>query len=199
MRPYNTNNVMYYKFNYPLYEYKYIYVCMYVCIDQSSLESDYKRKLMDDFGITFNSLFTLTNMPIKRFADLLFRTGELEAYMTLLVNNFNPAAVNGVMCRNTLSVGWDGSVYDCDFNQQLAISLGEISTDQRLDQEEGLNSSTASASASARKFKSADIDLWMIFQSPVDLHRFGCTAGAGSLSGNCCLGLKGRRSRGNRS
>ena len=162
----------------------FMYVCMYVCIDQSSLESDYKRKLMDDFGITFNSLFTLTNMPIKRFADLLFRTGELEAYMTLLVNNFNPAAVNGVMCRNTLSVGWDGSVYDCDFNQQLAISLGEISTDQRLDQEEGLNSSTASASASARKFKSVfDIDsVDDILQEPiaVDLHCFGCTAGAGS-------------------
>ena len=160
----------------------FMYVCMYVCIDQSSLESDYKRKLMDDFGITFNSLFTLTNMPIKRFADLLFRTGELEAYMTLLVNNFNPAAVNGVMCRNTLSVGWDGSVYDCDFNQQLAISLGEISTDQRLDQEEGLNSS--SASASARKFKSVfDIDsVDDILQEPiaVDLHCFGCTAGAGS-------------------
>lgn len=152
--------------------------------DQSSLESDYKKKLMDDFGITFNSLFTLTNMPIKRFADLLFRTGELEAYMTLLVNNFNPAAVNGVMCRNTLSVSWDGSVYDCDFNQQLAISLGEISTDQRLDQEEGLNSSTASDSASARKFKSVfDIDsVDDILQEPiaVDLHCFGCTAGAGS-------------------
>ena len=131
---------------------------------------------MEDFGISFNSLFTLTNMPIKRFADLLFRTGELEAYMTLLVNNFNPAAVEGVMCRDTLSVGWDGSIYDCDFNQQLAIGLGEVN--QQLDQEVVLDS------MSSRRFKSVfDIDsVEDILKEPiaVDLHCFGCTAGAGS-------------------
>ena len=66
-------------------------------------------------------LFTITNMPIKRFADFLHRRGELEEYMDLLVRNFNPAAVGAVMCRSTISVGWDGKVYDCDFNQQLGM------------------------------------------------------------------------------
>ena len=96
--------------------------------------------------------------------------------MTLLVNNFNPAAVNGVMCRDTLSVGWDGSIYDCDFNQQLAIGLGEIN--QPLDQE------TRAAPSDSRKFKSVyDVNsVQDILEEPiaVDLHCFGCTAGAGS-------------------
>ena len=131
---------------------------------------------MEDFGISFNSLFTLTNMPIKRFADLLFRTGELEAYMTLLVNNFNPAAVEGVMCRDTLSVGWDGSIYDCDFNQQLAIGLGEVN--QQLNQEIALDPLSASRLKSVFDIDSVED----ILKEPiaVDLHCFGCTAGAGS-------------------
>ncbi len=96
--------------------------------------------------------------------------------MTLLVNNFNPAAVEGVMCRDTLSVGWDGSIYDCDFNQQLAIGLGEVN--QELDQE------VVPESLSTRKIKSVfDIDsVDNVLKEPiaVDLHCFGCTAGAGS-------------------
>ena len=79
---------------------------------------------MELFGIRFDRLITITNMPIKRFAHALARDGEHEAYMALLVNHFNPATVPELMCRSTLSVGWDGRVYDCDFNQMLEIPLG---------------------------------------------------------------------------
>jgi len=89
--------------------------------DQTELEADYKRELSGHFGITFRRLFTITNMPIARFKSWLKNSGELEAYMELLVSAFNPAAVDGLMCRNTLSIGWQGEVYDCDFNQQLGM------------------------------------------------------------------------------
>jgi radical SAM/Cys-rich protein len=89
--------------------------------DQAELESDYKRELKNQFGIDFHHLCTITNMPIGRFASWLRHNGKFEAYMQLLVDAFNPASVEGLMCRNTLSVGWRGEVYDCDFNQQLGM------------------------------------------------------------------------------
>lgn len=91
---------------------------------QARLEADYKEALARDFGISFNSLLTITNQPIARFAEDLRERGELEAYMELLVNNFNPETIPGLMCRNTLSIGYRGEVYDCDFNQMLGLQLG---------------------------------------------------------------------------
>mmetsp|Transcript_25598 Transcript_25598/g.31481 ORF Transcript_25598/g.31481 Transcript_25598/m.31481 type:complete len:472 (-) Transcript_25598:207-1622(-) len=91
--------------------------------EQTALEAKYKQELADAYGIQFNSLFTITNMPIKRFADFLHRRGELKDYMELLVRNFNPSACETAMCTNYISVDYNGKIYDCDFNQQLAMSL----------------------------------------------------------------------------
>ena len=91
---------------------------------QTELESDYKEVLGREFGIVFNRLFTLTNQPIARFAEDLRHQGKMEEYMTLLAGSFNPETVPGLMCRSTLSVGWMGEVYDCDFNQMLGMQIG---------------------------------------------------------------------------
>ena len=91
--------------------------------DQAQLESDYRRELDQRFGISFNRLFTITNMPVSRYLEFLLRTGTYEAYMGKLIAAFNPAAINGLMCRNTISVGWDGRLYDCDFNQMLELAV----------------------------------------------------------------------------
>ena len=88
---------------------------------QDELETDYKRELQKHFGIVFNRLFTLSNLPIGRFAAYLRHNNELDKYMQLLIEAFNPATIEGLMCRNTISVGWRGEVYDCDFNQQLGM------------------------------------------------------------------------------
>jgi radical SAM/Cys-rich protein len=88
---------------------------------QDELEADYKRELKKHFGIVFNRLYALTNLPIGRFASYLRRNNKLDDYMRLLIDAFNPATIDGLMCRNTISVGWRGEVYDCDFNQQLGI------------------------------------------------------------------------------
>lgn len=90
---------------------------------QVELEADYKEALARDFGIVFNRLYTITNQPIARFAEDLRQRGQWDAYLELLANNFNPATVEGLMCRTTLSVGWMGEVYDCDFNQMLNLQL----------------------------------------------------------------------------
>lgn len=91
---------------------------------QAQLEADYKRELAQTFGIVFNRLFTITNMPISRFLHELLRDGQYEEYMDRLVSAFNPAAAQNVMCRDLVSIGWDGRLYDCDFNQMLALDLG---------------------------------------------------------------------------
>ena len=91
---------------------------------QGALEQDYRRELRDRHGVTFTTLYALTNMPIGRFGDRLTRSGELERYRELLACAFNPAALDGVMCRSLLSVGWDGRLYDCDFNQVLGLAAG---------------------------------------------------------------------------
>jgi radical SAM/Cys-rich protein len=90
---------------------------------QAELEADYKEALSREFGVVFNRLFTITNQPIARFAEHLRRRGEWDAYLELLANAFNPATLDGVMCRSTLSVGYRGEIYDCDFNQMLGMQL----------------------------------------------------------------------------
>jgi radical SAM/Cys-rich protein len=89
---------------------------------QAELEADYKEALSRDFGIVFNSLFVLTNQPISRFAEDLKRQQQFDSYLELLQNSFNPATVSAVMCRSTVSVGLEGELYDCDFNQMLGLN-----------------------------------------------------------------------------
>lgn len=134
---------------------------------QAGLENEYREHLRDDFGIVFNRLFTITNMPIKRFLHELERDGELDAYMQLLVDSFNPQAALGVMCRNLVSVGWDGGLYDCDFNQMLGIDLGRSAT--TLWDIERLDDIESRAIAFGR-------------------HCYGCTAGSGSSCGGALAG-----------
>jgi len=90
---------------------------------QAELEADYKVALEREFGVRFNHLYTLTNQPIARFAEDLRRQGRAQEYLSLLASNFNPVTVEGLMCRTTLSVGWMGEVYDCDFNQMLGMQM----------------------------------------------------------------------------
>jgi len=130
--------------------------------DQAALEAKYREELLEHFGIRFNSLFTMTNMPIKRFADFLWRRGELEDYMGLLVRNFNKATTTSLMCQDTISVNYDGSVFDCDFNQQLSLNL----------------LSETKSSLSIFDLKSTN-DLINVNINH-DNHCFGCTAGMGS-------------------
>jgi radical SAM/Cys-rich protein len=91
--------------------------------DQAELEADYKHELKERYGIVFTRLITITNQPIARFASELRKQGQWDAYLDLLANSFNPDTVNGLMCRDTISVGWRGEVYDCDFNQMLGMQL----------------------------------------------------------------------------
>jgi len=129
---------------------------------QAELEARYKDELRRGFGIEFHRLFTITNMPIKRFAEFLARQGQQEAYASLLVNHFNPATVPGLMCRTLLSVGWDGSLSDCDFNQMLEMPLG----------------------AGPRTiWELESIDRLAGRPVATGAHCFGCTAGAGSSCG----------------
>lgn len=96
---------------------------------QSKLQSKYKSELKEYFDIEFNQLFTITNMPIKRFLNDLQRSGKLDEYMDLLANSFNPTAATGVMCRDLISIAWNGELFDCDFNQMLELPLGRGKTD----------------------------------------------------------------------
>ncbi|HKA53879.1 MAG TPA: DUF3641 domain-containing protein [Candidatus Binatia bacterium] len=133
---------------------------------QPQLEADYKRELGARFGIRFNHLYTLTNMPIARFAHLLRREGKLEAYLELLATTFNPATLDGVMCRHLISVSWDGFLYDCDFNQML---------DMRLGNGRPLCLGEHPAAELVRLLEHRDI--------LVGSHCYDCTAGAGSSCG----------------
>ena len=90
---------------------------------RQELEAEYKEILERDYGVVFNHLLTITNQPIARFADDLRKRGEWDAYLELLANSFNPATLDGLMCRGTLSVGYNGELYDCDFNQMLGMQL----------------------------------------------------------------------------
>src|SRR5262249_16087209 len=128
---------------------------------QDKLEADYKQKLRKNFGIEFDRLFAITNMPIKRFAELLLREDKHESYMGLLVNHFNPATVEHLMCRDLVSVGWDGKLYDCDFNQMLDLETPGGKNIWELD--------------SFAELAECEI--------ATGSHCFGCTAGAGSSCG----------------
>ncbi|KAF5829463.1 Fe-S oxidoreductase [Dunaliella salina] len=134
---------------------------------KEKLEPAYRSELRGAYGIEFTSLLALNNMPIKRFADYLVKSKKLDEYMQLLLDNYNPAAAEGLMCRDTLSVGWDGRVYDCDFNQQLEIGMaspGSGRTHTSVFDLETLD----------------DVENWRI---ACDNHCFGCTAGSGSGCG----------------
>ena len=129
---------------------------------QDALEREWRRQLRRRHGIVFNSLHTITNMPISRFLDFLLEKGNLEGYMERLVNAFNPEAAEAVMCRYTLSVGWDGTLYDCDFNQMLELPV------------------TGRGPRSVLDFSEALLENREIVLGP---HCFGCTAGQGSSCG----------------
>src|SRR6478735_6577548 len=135
---------------------------------QEELEADYKRELKEHFGVVFNKLYTITNLPIARFASYLKNNNLLGDYMALLNDAFNPATVNGLMCRNTINVSWLGEVFDCDFNQMLKMPWSR-------------NGSGA-------------LHLWEIDPAQVEDreiltgdHCFGCTAGAGSSCGGALV------------
>ncbi len=106
--------------------------------DQDALEKEYRQKLDEDFGIAFDNLFVIANNPLGRFGNLLHKTGNLERYMGRLVEAFNPDTVPNMMCRSQLSVGWDGTLYDCDFNQaaglpcKSGLSIAELAADSSL-------------------------------------------------------------------
>ena len=129
---------------------------------QDALQAEFKVELFKKFGIIFNSLFAITNMPISRYLDYLLVSGNYEKYMDKLIAAFNPSAVHNVMCRNTISVSWDGFLYDCDFNQMLDLKVTPHSS-QHL----------------------TDFNLLLLDKRSIVLkqHCYGCTAGAGSSCG----------------
>lgn len=124
---------------------------------QESLEAAYRRELGEEFGVVFNRLHTITNMPISRFLDDLLEAGRLDEYMRKLIDAYNPATVEGLMCRHTLSVGWDGRLYDCDFNQMLDVPV--VGRPRTIFEFEASLTDRAIA---------------------VNQHCYGCTAGSGS-------------------
>lgn len=129
---------------------------------QESIEADFQRELRTRYGIYFNQLFTITNMPIKRFLDYLRRSGNEERYMRRLVEAFNPGTVAGLMCRNLVSVDWTGRLYDCDFNQMLELPVA------------------AELPQTIATFDPERFARRPIVTGP---HCFGCTAGSGSSCG----------------
>jgi len=139
-------------------------------LPQQELEADFKRQLSQKHGIEFNNLFTITNLPISRYLDYLLKSDNLDDYMTILVNAYNPMAAGRVMCRNTLSVGWDGRVYDCDFNQMLLMPVEAADADSP-----GQNDIT--------HIRNFDSEALMRRHIRTGQHCFGCTAGAGSSCG----------------
>lgn len=127
--------------------------------DQHQLEADYKEQLKARYGVVFSRLFTITNLPIARFATELRNQGKWGEYMELLVDSFNPATIEGLMCRSTINIGWKGEVFDCDFNQMLGMQL-----------------------ETSKPLYLWDVTPDSLAEVPVmtGSHCFGCTAGAGS-------------------
>ncbi|MBN8679070.1 MAG: arsenosugar biosynthesis radical SAM protein ArsS [Chitinophagales bacterium] len=128
---------------------------------QEGLERDFKRQLAQRYGIVFNNLYAITNMPISRFLDYLVATNNYDSYMEVLINAFNPATVNGVMCRNTISISWDGFIHDCDFNQMLHLKVA----------------------SKANHIRDFDYDALRNRHIVLNQHCYGCTAGSGSSCG----------------
>ena len=137
---------------------------------QERLEADYRRELRSRYGIEFTRLFTITNMPISRFLDDLLQSGKYESYMRKLVDSFNPSTVDGLMCRTTLSVDWQGNLYDCDFNQMLELGIASQLPRNVLDLSE-----QNFAQIADRRIQTAR-------------HCYGCTAGSGSSCGGSLVG-----------
>ena len=135
--------------------------------EQSQLETDYKRELKKHFGIVFNQLYAITNMPIARFTSYLKRKGAYEDYMQLLLEHFNPGSVEGLMCRDTISVDWEGRVYDCDFNQQLGLHHSQNEGPLHL--------------------WDLDLESWWATPIKTGSHCYGCTAGQGSSCGGATV------------
>ena len=129
---------------------------------QAALERDWKRELGRRFGISFNRLFAITNMPISRYLEFLVASGNLQTYMERLIGAFNPATVDGLMCRSTISVGWDGRLHDCDFNQMIDLPVADEAPHTIFD-------ATPQGLAGRR--------------IAVGRHCYGCTAGGGSSCG----------------
>jgi radical SAM/Cys-rich protein len=136
---------------------------------QAALERDWKRELARKHGVVFNRLYTITNMPISRYLEWLVRTDNLESYMDRLVQAFNPASIDGLMCRFTLSVGWDGRLHDCDFNQMLDLTVEPAAPHTIFDL------LAADPAVAGRR---------TVVTGP---HCFGCTAGAGSSCGGATV------------
>jgi radical SAM/Cys-rich protein len=134
----------------------------FLAAPQASIENEWKTALKRDFGITFDRLLALNNMPISRFLEWLIESGNLDSYMSRLVDNFNPAAVTGVMCRNTISISWDGRLFDCDFNQMLDLDA---------------------VPSTPMTIETFDASAWQRRSVVTRAHCFGCTAGAGSSCG----------------
>ena len=129
--------------------------------DQAELQAEFKRQLKNKFNIVFNSLFAITNLPVSRFLDYLIETGNYKEYMAELSNAFNPMTIEGLMCRNTLSISWDGYIHDCDFNQMLDLRSAVPNT----------------------HISEIDMDSLMNRKIVTNQHCYGCTAGAGSSCG----------------
>lgn len=128
--------------------------------DQGDLQKEFKSKLADGYQITFDNLFSITNLPVSRFLEYLVNSGNYEEYMIELVNAFNPVAAAGVMCRNTISVSWDGFIYDCDFNQMLDMKIESV-----------------------KHIADFNVEKLMNREIILNQHCYGCTAGAGSSCG----------------
>ncbi|TYA53115.1 arsenosugar biosynthesis radical SAM (seleno)protein ArsS [Formosa maritima] len=126
--------------------------------NQAAMEKDFKKSLMDDFGIHFNNLFAITNLPISRYLDYLIATDNYEDYMYALVEAYNPEAVKSLMCTNTISVSWDGFLYDCDFNQMLELKVN----------------------SEVKHISEYNEELLQNRNIITSQHCYGCTAGAGS-------------------
>ncbi|MDH4185884.1 MAG: arsenosugar biosynthesis radical SAM protein ArsS [Nitrospira sp.] len=129
---------------------------------QEAIEAQFRKELLSRHGVSFNHLYTITNMPISRFLEFLVESGNYEQYMERLANAFNPAAAASVMCRHTISVSWDGRLYDCDFNQMLDLPVGQ------------------GAPTYIRDFDPVQLAQRQIVTNN---HCYGCTAGAGSSCG----------------
>ena len=125
---------------------------------QEQLQDEFKRQLRRKFDIEFNALYAITNLLVSRFLDYLVETGNYQEYMEKLINAFNPMTVQGLMCRNTLSISWDGYIYDCDFNQMLDLKVA----------------------ANSKHIDEFDLEALSKRKILINQHCYGCTAGAGS-------------------
>ena len=150
---------------------------------QSELEPAYKKELKQRFDISFNNLYTITNMPIKRFGSTLLSKGLFDEYMRLLKTAYSRDNLAGVMCRTTLSVDWQGYVYDCDFNQMLGLAAG-LSTDTTTDRTTDLASGELPEKMHINELLKSDLDGKSI---AIMDHCYGCTAGNGSSCGGALI------------